>query len=83
MREAGLAVLNEWRQEEKNRAKSDIAVSPISNHAISQRHFEVAFSKVRPSVSPEERARYELVQHFIRDKGMGAIEALRAARETL
>lgn len=83
VREAGLAVLNEWRQEERNRLKSDIAVPVSSSHVISQRHFEIAFSKVRPSVSPEERARYELVQHFIRDKSMGAIEALRAARETL
>lgn len=74
--------------------EEDLAFSKIST-----RHFEAAFNKVRPSVSPDDRARsvmlerciytqlttflnrYDLVHHFVRDKGLGAIEALRAVRE--
>jgi hypothetical protein len=46
--------------------------------SISSRHFETALSKVRPSVAPVDRMRYERVHQYIKE-GMGAIQALTAA----
>jgi hypothetical protein len=45
---------------------------------IMARHFEVAYSKVRPSVALEDRIKHDKVHQYIKD-GMGAIEALKKA----
>eukprot|EP00981_Chlorochromonas_danica_P013765 scaffold6852_cov215-Ochromonas_danica.AAC.2 len=42
------------------------------------RHFEAAFARIRPSVSPEDRKKYELVRQLLKE-GLSAIEALRRA----
>lgn len=68
VREAGIAVVREW---------SDINSVLEEDSCISARHFQDAFSRVRPSVSPFDRERYERVHQYIK-QGMGAIEALRA-----
>jgi ribosome biogenesis ATPase len=69
VREGGLAVMSEWRERmEARRVQRELDMSNgicdgVSTEAelefskISTRHFEVAFSKVRPSVSPDDRAR--------------------------
>eukprot|EP00604_Paraphysomonas_vestita_P000370 CAMPEP_0174826166 /NCGR_PEP_ID=MMETSP1107-20130205/43602_1 /TAXON_ID=36770 /ORGANISM="Paraphysomonas vestita, Strain GFlagA" /LENGTH=332 /DNA_ID=CAMNT_0016058735 /DNA_START=1310 /DNA_END=2308 /DNA_ORIENTATION=- len=80
LREAGLAVMSEWREIYEQNSNKD---ENIPFQSISSRHFEKAFLKVRPSVSPEDRIRYELVHKLIRDDGLGAIEALKAARVIL
>ncbi len=49
---------------------------------ILARHFEAAFGKVRASVSERDRERYDLVNTNILE-GMGAIQALNKAAETL
>ena len=49
-----------------------------SNPKISARHFELAFQRVQPSVSVQERLRYSKVHELIKS-GVGAIEALRKA----
>jgi len=46
--------------------------------AIYARHFEMAFGRVRASVSSKDRTRYELVNTYIKD-GCGAIQALQQA----
>ena len=66
VREAGIAVVREWSD---NKILDD-------ETCICARHFEEAFSRVRPSVSPFDRERYERVHQYIK-QGMGAIEALR------
>lgn len=76
VREAGLAVMMEWREKGEG-------VDDFSFQSISARHFERAFQKVRPSVSPEDRMRYDLVHKFIREDGLGAIEALKAVSVVL
>ena len=67
VREGGLAVMNEWRVDmearrqrlltEGNSASDGIDEEEAEFSKISKRHFDVAFGKVRPSVSPEDRAR--------------------------
>lgn len=69
VREGGLAVMSEWREKmEARRIQRGLDVSngtsdgldsvaDLEFSKISTRHFEVAFSKVRPSVSPDDRAR--------------------------
>lgn len=76
VREAGLAVMMEWREQGET-------AQDLSFQSISSRHFERAFQKVRPSVSPEDRMRYDLVHKFIREDGLGAIEALKAVSVVL
>eukprot|EP01032_Pedospumella_encystans_P012446 gene12446-14400_t len=49
---------------------------------ILARHFEAAFGKVRASVSERDRERYDLVNTNILE-GMGAIQALNKAAESL
>ncbi len=56
VREAGLAVLGEWREEREKNPK-EVEDASIPFEAISSRHFEKAYQKVRPSVSPEDRVR--------------------------
>lgn len=73
VREAGMAVVREWSDE------GDAAeISCEATSVIAARHFEEAFKKVRPSVSMQDRLKYEKVHTLIR-QGMGAIEALRTA----
>jgi SpoVK/Ycf46/Vps4 family AAA+-type ATPase len=81
VREAGLSVMIEWR--DARESSSDPQSSELCFQSISTRHFERAFTKLRPSVSPEDRMRYDLVHKFIRDDGLGAIEALKAASVVL
>jgi len=75
VREAGLAVMREWR--EKNLAAAPGEQVKWSPPAILARHFEAALSRVRPSVALEDRQRYGRVHKRIRE-GMGAIQALQA-----
>lgn len=72
VREAGMAVVKDWSDDDANDAEEQ------HSSFICSRHFEAAFLKVRPSVSAQDRLRYEKVHSFVR-QGMGAIEALRAA----
>eukprot|EP01035_Chromulina_nebulosa_P019028 gene19028-24848_t len=74
VREAGLAVIREWR----DNIKSDVESSRDINPVICSRHFESAFTKVRSSVSIQDRKRYERVHQNIKS-GMGAIQALSEA----
>ena len=76
-----MSVMIEWR-EQGDDLNDDQALS-LSLQSISSRHFERAFQKVRPSVSPEDRLRYDLVHKFIREDGLGAIEALKAVSAAL
>lgn len=71
LREAGLAVLQEYRT-----GPAEVELSPI----VGARHFETALQRVRPSVAAEDRLRYEAVRGHIA-AGMGAIQALRLARD--
>jgi len=59
-----------------------VSAEPLAGpRPILGRHFEAAFAKVRPSVAPEDRLRYERVHRHIK-AGLGAVQALReAARE--
>lgn len=71
VREAGLAVLQEWRQNfpQTNKITTNWAIiaddnkdnSSISVPRIGSRHFDTAFSRVHPSVSAEDRLRYSSV----------------------
>jgi SpoVK/Ycf46/Vps4 family AAA+-type ATPase len=81
VREAGLSVMIEWK--ETRERSQDPQSTELNFQSISTRHFERAFTKLRPSVTPEDRIRYELVHKFIRDDGLGAIEALKAASAVL
>jgi ribosome biogenesis ATPase len=92
VREAGLAVVRELMIMEKDKssggqafmsdtvdAKDGSSIEHNSSIAsISSRHFEMALTKVRPSVAPVDRMRYERVHQYIKE-GMGAIQALTAA----
>lgn len=73
LREAGLAVIREWY------GNSEFGNS-TSNNVIMGRHFEEAFTRVRPSVSLEDRKRYEKVHEYIK-AGMGPVQALAAAKK--
>ena len=86
VREAGLAVMQEWREKAVRTAQAAAVdagkayspssiVWPVGTPRIAARHFEVALSRVRPSVSEEDRQRYERVHLRLRD-GIGAIQAL-------
>jgi len=59
-----------------------VSAEPLAGpRPILGRHFEAAFAKVRPSVAPEDRLRYERVHRHIK-AGLWAMQALReAARE--
>lgn len=48
------------------------------NLKICLKHFEIAFTKVKPSVTPQDRIRYERVHSNIK-QGMGAVQALQEA----
>jgi SpoVK/Ycf46/Vps4 family AAA+-type ATPase len=76
-----MSVMIEWREKAENLL--DVQALSLSLESISSRHFERAFQKVRPSVSPEDRMRYDLVHKFIREDGLGAIEALKAVSAVL
>ena len=76
VREAGMAVMQDWR---KRRSQNESSSDEDFN--ISKAHFDAAFDKVRASVSAEDRRRYERVHELISVGGFGAIEALRMARE--
>lgn len=109
VREAGLAVVKEWRQKDNIIAAAAAASGSNNNvnmvmnseqhhmstvtttmssvndqeqsqqqHYISMRHFEVALNTVRPSVSTEDKLRYDKVYEFLQG-GMSAIQALKAA----
>lgn len=54
LREAGLAVVREWREKEKNRLQDE---NLEMETVIYGRHFEAAFERVKPSVSPLDRKR--------------------------
>mgnify|MGYP005997112361 FL=1 len=73
-REAGLAVMREWREKNLSAAGTGQQVK-WSPPAILARHFEAALARVRPSVALEDRQRYGRVHQRIRE-GMGAIQAL-------
>ncbi len=60
VREAGLAVVREWREQQKLLPSGDVPENDV-DHAIKTeicaRHFEAAFAKVRSSVSLQDRKR--------------------------
>jgi ribosome biogenesis ATPase len=66
IREAGLAVIKEWQH-----TKSDNEESL----QICSRHIDVAYTKVKPSVSSDDQIRYSKVHQCIKE-GMSAIQAL-------
>jgi ribosome biogenesis ATPase len=77
VREAGLAVIREWR------SRKDLSIDNSSSVTveecgtfISKRHFENAFQYVQPSVSYHDRMRYEKV-NILMKQGMGALQALK------
>eukprot|EP01031_Cornospumella_fuschlensis_P037077 gene37077-45004_t len=74
VREAGLAVIKEISKLRglDQPAGQDECVK------IEGRHFERALQKVRPSVAPQDRKRYENVRQYLKE-GLSAIEALRKA----
>lgn len=84
VREAGLSVIKELS------AANELAMTSSSLNAdasvvvpvtkICARHFEMALSKVKPSVSPQDRVRYEKVRYYLK-QGLSAIEALRLGYE--
>ena len=76
VREAGLAVIREWRARIESSSVDDD--NSLNGAKILARHFEAAFKKVRPSVSADDRIRYSKVHKYI-EEGMGAIQALRMA----
>jgi ribosome biogenesis ATPase len=116
LREAGLAVVKEWRVQPAQPATTAEAgstnVKPLPSDvcddkepgndtskplnavqgnggsgkaggtSICARHFEIAFQNVRPSVAPEQRERYERIQHHIKN-GMGAIQAIQQATKSM
>eukprot|EP01038_Epipyxis_sp_PR26KG_P006840 gene6840-9364_t len=47
---------------------------------ITSKHFELAFDRVKPSVSSQDRKRFELVQSYLKS-GMSAIQALSKAAD--
>lgn len=73
VREAALAVIKELNNSHQ---KDD---SP-SDYCIKKRHFETALSKVRPSVNPTDRKRFDTVHKFLKS-GLSPIEALKKAHE--
>jgi ribosome biogenesis ATPase len=76
VREAGLAVMREWREKNLSAAGTGTGQQvKWSPPAILARHFEAALARVRPSVALEDRQRHGRVHQRIRE-GMGAIQAL-------
>mmetsp|Transcript_7423 Transcript_7423/g.12481 ORF Transcript_7423/g.12481 Transcript_7423/m.12481 type:complete len:825 (-) Transcript_7423:114-2588(-) len=85
VREAGMGVMQDWRNNKFGEGLESVdaangAVSTTS-FSISSKHFDLAFGKVRASVNVEDRLRYDRVHTLISVDGLGAIEALRKARE--
>lgn len=85
VREAGMGVMQDWRNNKFGEGSESVdaangAVSTTS-FSISSKHFDLAFGKVRASVNVEDRLRYDRVHTLISVDGLGAIEALRKARE--
>lgn len=94
VREAGLCVMREWKKSTQDASfiqqhsssttsSSSIAISLLTSEmptVICQRHFESALSIVKPSVTREDRDRFERVQQLLR-QGLGALQALKAARD--
>lgn len=84
VREAGLSVIkelsaaNELAMTSTGPNADTTAVVPVTK--ICARHFEMALSKVKPSVSPQDRIRYEKVRYYLK-QGLSAIEALRLGYE--
>jgi len=87
VREAGLAVIKEMAVTAA--ATTNSAVKSLEGEdgdmeveeemvQISCRHFEIAFSKVRPSVATKDKKRYDIVEKLMKD-GVGAIQALSKA----
>jgi hypothetical protein len=54
--------------------------APPSLPKIGRRHFEAAFARVHPSVSFDDRERHDRIHDLIKNKGMGALEAVKVAR---
>lgn len=82
VREAGLSVIKELSAANElamtTGGSTDATTAPITK--ICARHFEMALSKVKPSVSPQDRIRYEKVRFYLK-QGLSAIEALRLGYE--
>lgn len=84
VREAGLSVIKELSAANELAMTSGgpnadaTTVAPVTK--ICARHFEMALSKVKPSVSPQDRIRYEKVRYYLK-QGLSAIEALRLGYE--
>jgi ribosome biogenesis ATPase len=74
VREAGLAVVKEWKVSGNEAGDVDDIIPKIF-----ARHFETALSKVQPSVSAQDRERYQKVHELIR-AGVAPIQALRTSR---
>jgi hypothetical protein len=53
---------------------------PLDLPRIGRRHFESAFARVHPSVSLDDRERHDRIHDLIKNKGMGALEAVKIAR---
>ena len=81
VREAGLAVLSDWRSQRAASSSSENNSNDLgaSSNFISRKHLDYALGKVKPSVNIEDRKRYEKVKNYI-TQGMGAIEALKKAK---
>lgn len=80
VREAGLAVVKSWDDASSMKlADSTTAAANEDNKTIMARHFEVAFTKVKSSVTLTDRLRYEKVHKYIK-QGMGAVQALQLSK---
>ena len=88
VREAGLAVIKEWRTNTNINSSITTATANSTNtnktnnnqnHLICKRHFEVALSTVRSSVSEEEKLKYDKVNELLKS-GVSAVQALKIAK---
>lgn len=80
-----MGVMQDWRQnkfgESLTSSEGGAIVNEPMSFSIMTKHFDHAFGKVRASVNVEDRLRYDRVHELINVEGLGAIEALRKARE--
>ena len=87
IREAGLAVIKEWQYQNKDdntntnsNNNNDNDNDDDNNNGNNElqiylRHIEIAFTKVKPSVSNDDQIRYNNIHKCIKE-GMSAIQAL-------
>ena len=78
IREAGLAVIKEWQYQNKDdNTNTNTNDNDDDNNELQiyLRHIEIAFTKVKPSVSNDDQIRYNNIHKCIKE-GMSAIQAL-------